>query len=81
MSALLLLPSGCGTVKKLIGWGGSKEEQTKKLPSTTKVLRPSPEKARITTTTLSKWALYAAITLVVLLGIRYGVKRITNKKE
>jgi hypothetical protein len=82
LSALLLLPSGCGTVKKIIGWGGSKEEQTKKPPTTTRVARPSPEKARITTTTLSKWALYAAITLVVLLGIRYGVKSwATNKKE
>ena len=80
--ALLLLPPGCAGIKKVIGWGDSKEEQTKKPPTTTKVVRPSPEKARITTITLSKWALYATITLVVLLGIRYGVKSwATNNKE
>ena len=82
LATLLLLPSGCGTVKKIIGWGGDKEEQTEKPPTTTKVVRPSPEKARITTATLSEWALYATITLVVLFGIRYGVKSwATNKKE
>jgi hypothetical protein len=81
LAALLLLPSGCGTVKKIIGWGDNKEEQTKKPPTTTKVARPSPEKARIITTTLSKWALYATITLVVLLGVRYGIKKMANKKE
>ena len=81
LAALLLLPSGCGTVKKIIGWGDSKEDQTKKPSATTEVVRPSPEKTQITTTTLSKWALYSTITLVILLGIRYGVKKMTNKKE
>jgi hypothetical protein len=81
LAALLLLPSGCGTVKKIIGWGDSKEERTKKPSTTTKVVRPSSEKERITTTTLSKWALYATITLVVLLCVRYGVKKMASKKE
>ena len=81
LAALLLLPSGCGTVKKIIGWGDGKEEQTKKLTTATKVTHPSSEKASITSTTLGKWALYATITLVILLGVRYGVKKMTNKKE
>jgi len=79
LAALLLLPSGCGTVKKIIGWGDSEEEQTKK-PPTTKVVTPPPKKVRVTTTTLSKWTVYAAITLVVLLGVRYGVKKATKGK-
>ena len=67
--------AGCGTIKKVFGGGDQEKEETPR------VAPPSSEKVKITTTTLSNWALYAAITLSVLFGVRYGVKKIANKKE
>ena len=76
---MLVSFAGCGTIKKVFGGGDQKKEETPK--GTPRVVPPPSEKVKITTTTLSNWALYAAVTLGVLFAVRYGVKKITNKKE
>ena len=81
LGVLLLFPLGCGTIKKITGWGGDKEEQTKGSTSTpTKKVIPPPEKVKITSKTAVNWVLYSAITVAVLLALRYGIKKITKKK-
>ena len=82
LGVLLLFPSGCGTIKKITGWGSDEEEQTKGTTNTTttKVI-PPPEKVKITSTTAINWVLYSVITVAILFAIRYGGKKVTNKKE
>jgi hypothetical protein len=77
----LLLPLGCGTIKKITGWGSDEEEQTKgSTNAPAKKVIPPPEKVKITSKTAINWVLYSAITVAVLLAIRYGVKKATKKK-
>jgi hypothetical protein len=77
----LLLPLGCGTFKKITGWGSDEEKQTKGTTNTTTTkIIPPPEKVKITSTTAINWVLYSAITVAILFAIRYGVKKATKKK-
>ena len=71
--ATMVLSSGCGTIKKLIS--GGKSEDPKEEVSSPEVVVPPQKPAKVTTTTLSKLALYSLITLTILFGIRYIIKR------
>jgi len=76
----LLLPSGCGTIKKITDWGSDEEGQTKGSTNNTTKVIPPPKKVKITSTTAINWVLYATITLAILFAVRYGVKKVTKKK-
>ena len=80
LSVLLFFALGCGTIKKITGWGDGDEKTGDSTSTTTKVV-PPPEKVKITSKTAINWVLYSAITVAILVALRYGVKRITNKKE
>lgn len=64
---------GCGTIKKVVGWGESDSDKPKR-PSTPKIMPPSSP-VKITSTTLSNLALYLLVTLGILFGIRYIINR------
>jgi hypothetical protein len=83
LGILLLFPLGCGTIKKMTGWGSSEENQSNDSTNvTTKVVPPPPsKKMQITSKTVTNWVLYSAITVAILLALRYGLKKITSKKE
>ena len=76
---IVLFFSGCKTVKRVFGFEEGEQKQPSK-STPVKIVPPSPEKRAITSTTLSNWALYSVITLGILLAIRYGVKKITDKE-
>jgi hypothetical protein len=86
---VLIFFSGCKMVKAIgeaVGIGGDKKEQTTK---TTKIvdkdgkviIKPTPSKVPITSKTMQNLLLYCAITLVVLFGVRFGVKKLTKKDK
>jgi len=83
LGIILFFPLGCGTIKKITGWGSSEESQSNAPTNTaTKVVPPPPsKKMQITSKTVTNWVLYSAITVAILLALRYGVKKVTSKKE
>lgn len=70
---MMILPSGCGTIKKFISGGKSEEPKGEKTPQ--EIVVPPPKLIKVTSTTLSKLALYSLITLTILFGARYIIKR------
>jgi hypothetical protein len=70
---MMVFPSGCSAIKKFVS--GGKSEEPKGEVSSPEVVVPPQKPAKVTTTTLSKLALYSLITLTILFGIRYIIKR------
>tara|TARA_B100000131_G_scaffold323091_1_gene379763 strand:+ start:5264 stop:5515 length:252 start_codon:yes stop_codon:yes gene_type:complete len=70
---IMVFSLGCGTIKKVVGWGESDSGEPKK-PAQPKIIPPS-NPVKITSTTLSNLALYLLITLVILFGIRHIINR------
>ena len=71
--ATMVLSLGCGTIKKFVS--GGKSEEPKEEVSSPEVVVPPSKPVKVTTTTLSKLALYSLITLTILFGARYIIKR------
>ena len=74
---VVVLPLGCGTIKKIVGW--DKDPAPSKENPSKKIIVPPSEPIKITSTTLSNLALYSLVTLIVLFAIRYGLKKYDNK--
>ena len=68
-------PLGCGTLKKVIGWGDEAESAPPKKNPPKKIIVPPSKPVKITSTTLSNWALYSLITLTVLFGVKYLINK------
>lgn len=74
----MVLPLGCGTFKKIVGWDKEPSDSSQKNPPQ-KIIVPPSEPVKITSTTLSNLALYSLVTLMILFAIRYGLKKYNNK--
>jgi hypothetical protein len=69
----MVFSSGCSVIKKFVS--GEKSEEPKGGGSYPEVVVSPPKPVKITTAALSKLALYSLITLTILFGARYLIKR------